>query len=173
MNGMACWFENRDHIIRNTFAANHREGLSVLGASGPLIERNVFWNHTQAVYQGNISDPSPNAQASEMLRLHENLFWHNPIPVVSSLATDPEPSPQPVPIPLASFPGNLEVDPGFRDPDRGDFALLGEGNAMKSGAGSFAPLPQASSWPLQPQEEAIIPTGDTRDSRQWKRPEPS
>ena len=27
-----------------------------------------------------------------------------------------------------------------------------------------------SPWPLQPEEKAIIPDGDTRDSRQWKRP---
>ena len=52
----------------------------------------------------------------------------------------------------------------------GDFALLPDGAARRGDAGAPVTLQPTSAWPLQPEEQAIIPTGDTRDSRQWKRP---
>ena len=48
MNGMSCWFENRDGITNNTFAANRREGLSVLGASSPASSETFSGNIRRA-----------------------------------------------------------------------------------------------------------------------------
>ena len=121
MNGMSCWFANRDSISNNTFAANLREGLSVLGASSPRIERNIFWQNPQGIYQGNIGSEAATAQASAPLHLQTNLFWTNTAHIASTLGT----------------PRALRPD---------------------------------SPWPLQPEEQAIIPESDTRDSRQWQRP---
>lgn len=170
MNGMSCWFANRDGLTNNTFAANLREGLSVLGVAAPAVERNVFWQHPQAIYQGHIGDPSPQARASAPLQLRENLFWTNATDVVSAIGQAPGDTNPPPAIPLASFPGNLEREPGFRDAAGGDFRLLPEGGATALRAGATVALPLTSPWPLQPEEAAIVPDEATRDSRAWKRP---
>jgi hypothetical protein len=120
--------------------------------------------------QGNINAQSPAAKVSEALRLRDNLFWTNPVPVASSLGLPPGDTNAPVPVPLMTFPGNREADPGLRDAASGDFALLPDGAARNGDAGAPVTLQPTSPWPLQPEEQAIIPTGDTRDSRAWKRP---
>jgi hypothetical protein len=169
MNGMSCWFENRDGITNNTFAANLREGLSVLGASSPGIERNIIWKHPQGIVQGNIGDSSPSANAAAPLRLQRNLFSANEVNLASALNLAPGDTNGPVSIPVETFPGNVEADPGFRDAAKGDFSLLPNGAAAALGNGAQSALQPISPWPLQPEEQAIIPEGETRDSRQWKR----
>jgi hypothetical protein len=169
MNGMSCWFENRDGITNNTFAANRREGLSVLGASAPGIERNVFWQNPQGIQQGNIGDNSPSAKAAAPLRLQHNLFWANEVNIASALDLPSDDTNGPAPISLAAFPGNVEANPGFRDAANGDFSLLPNGAAATLGHGAQSARQPISPWPLQPEEQAIIPEGDIRDSRQWKR----
>ena len=54
MNGMSCWTENHDVILRNTFHGNLREGLAVLGGSEPEITYNIFSAHPVALLQGPI-----------------------------------------------------------------------------------------------------------------------
>jgi tRNA A-37 threonylcarbamoyl transferase component Bud32 len=170
MNGMSCWFANRDGLTNNTFAGNRREGLSVLGASAPEIERNIFWQHPLAIHQGHIGDPSSQARASAPLRLRGNLFWTNAIHVASAIGQASGDTNPPPAISLASFPGNVEREPAFRDASGGDFRLLPEGGATVLGAGAPSALLPASPWPLQPEEAAMVPDGDTRDSRAWQRP---
>ena len=170
MNGMSCWFENRDHIEGNTFAGNLREGLSVLGASIPRIERNIFWQNPRGILQGNIGGNPPGAKASAPLRLQENLFWTNEINIASALGLPPGDTSGPAPVSLETFPGNFQTDPGFQDGASGDFALLPDGVAGSSSRGAPSALDPTSPWPMQPEEQAIIPVGDTRDSRQWRRP---
>jgi hypothetical protein len=168
MTGMSCWYENHDRISGNTFAANLREGLSVLGASEPVIEQNIFWQNPQGVQQGNISGDGSSPLGT--LQLRDNLFWMNAVNVEAFAPLLAAGTNGISRLSLADFPGNREADPGFRNVARGDFSLLADGTAAKSGIGANAVLPVASFWPLQPEEKAIIPDGDTRDSRQWKRP---
>jgi hypothetical protein len=171
MNGISCWFDNRDSIAKNTFAANLREGLSVLGASSPRIERNIFWQNPQGIYQGNIGGETANTKASSPLELHTNLFWTNTVHIASTLGSTPvTDASTPPSLPLARFPGNVELDPGFRNPATGDFSLSSQGRAATAGVGAPRALRPDSPWPLQPEEQAIIPESDTRDSRQWQRP---
>ncbi len=169
MNGMSCWFANRDRITNNTFAANRREGLSVLGASEPVIERNIFWGNPQGIQQGNVNSKSANAMASSKLQLRENWFWTNDVNIVSSVGRPPGDTNAPAKASLVDFPGNREADPGFRDAAGGDFTLLPDGPTAKAAVGALNSLTPASPWPLQAEEKAIIPDGDTRDSRRWKR----
>jgi len=168
MNGMSCWFENRDRIENNTFAGNVREGLSVLGASEPVIERNIFWANPQGILQGSINSKSPKAQALGKLLLRECLFWTNGVNIASSAGQPPGDTNAPAQLPLTDFAGNLEVDPGFNNAAHGDFTLLPEGAATRAGIGAPTVLQLKRPWPLQVEEKAIIPDGDTRDSRQWK-----
>jgi len=170
MNGMSCSFENRDHITNNTFAANRREGLSVLGASVPDIARNIFWQNPQGIQQGSIGSEPATAKAVTTLQLRENLFWANETNLISSAGRKEGDTNTPVKLSLGNFPGNREADPGFRNAESGDFTALSAGVAAKAGAGAMQALPTASPWPLQPEEQAIIPDGETRDSQQWKRP---
>ncbi len=169
MNGMSCWFENRDRIVNNTFASNSREGLAVLGASEPVIERNIFWANPQGILQGSINSKSPKAQALGKLLLRECLFWTNGVNIASSAGQPPGDTNAPAQLPLTDFAGNLEVDPGFNNAAHGDFTLLPEGAATRAGIGAPTVLQLKRPWPLQVEEKAIIPDGDTRDSRQWKR----
>jgi hypothetical protein len=60
-------------------------------------------------------------------------------------------------------------DPQFTDAVGDDFQLKLNSFARRDGIGAADPIPFASPWPLQPEEQAIIPDGETRDSRQWKR----
>ncbi len=171
MNGMSCWFANRDSISNNTFAANLREGLSVLGTSAPLIARNIFWQNPQGIYQGNIGGEAANAKASAPLQLQTNLFWTNTVHIASTLGATVNDASAPPSLPLEHFPGNVELDPGFRDSAVGDFSLpLQTPAAATAGIGAPRALQPNSPFPLQPEESAIIPESDTRDSRQWKRP---
>ncbi|MCZ7639071.1 MAG: hypothetical protein M5U12_25290 [Verrucomicrobia bacterium] len=101
--------------------------------------------------------------------MRENLFWTNATHVVSAIGQAPGDTNPPPAIPLTNFPGNVECEPGFRDAAGGDFRLLPEGAAAR-GAGATVALPLTSPWPLQPEEAAIVPDEDTRDSRAWKRP---
>ena len=170
MNGVSCWFENRDRIASNTFAANLREGLSVLGAAEPVIERNIFWQNPQGILRADIRNNSASAKAAGKLQLRENVFWTNGVHIAATAGQLPGDAMAPASLPLADFPGNQEIAPGFRDSAGGDFSLPAESDAAKAGVGAPTALRPSSPWPLQPEEKAIIPDGNTRDSRQWKRP---
>jgi hypothetical protein len=169
MNGMSCWFENRDGITNNTFAANRREGLSVLGASNPASSGTSSGNTRRALCRVTSVTIRRRRRAAAPLRLQNNLFWANEVNIASALNIAPGDTNGPVSISIETFPGNVEADPGFRDAANGDFSLLPNGAAATLGNGAQSALQPISPWPLQPEEQAIIPEGDTRDSRQWKR----
>lgn len=169
MGGMSCWFNNHDLITGNTFVANLREGLSVLGSSQPSIAGNVFASEKVGITQGRIGDKSPSATNLVALRLERNLFWDN---ATNLLAVSPDdPSLKPVRTPLPGDSHSVFADPQFVDPEGGDFSL-----AERSPARALSTLVRARSldcaspFPLQPEELAIIPDTDTRDSRAWKKP---
>ena len=171
MNGMSCWFENQDRIENNTFAANLREGLSILGASKPAVSRNIFWQNLTGIQQSNISGKSATAQVSGKMQLRENAFWTNRINLASSVGQSPGDTNAPATLTLTDFAGNLETDPGFGNPGPGYFLVSSASSLAKAGIGASNPPSAASPWALQPEEMAIIPDADTRDSRQWKRPD--
>jgi len=62
------------------------------------------------------------------------------------------------------------ADPQFTDAAQFDFKLSSDSLPRRDGIGAADPISFASPWQIQPEELAIIPDGDTRDSRQWKRP---
>lgn len=169
MNGMSGWFENRDRLDHNTFAANQREGLAILGASQPILERNVFWGHPHAVFQGPIAGDAATAKTTGKLLLTANVFWTNAVNLAVPAAKPADGQPSTESLPLADFPSNREVDPGFADPARGDFTRPEVAASAAPEAGATTPLSLASPWPLQAEELAIIPPGETRDYQHWRR----
>jgi predicted Ser/Thr protein kinase len=167
MNGLSAWFNNRDAIHNNTFAANLREGLAIVGASEPTLRQNIFWSNPVGISIGDVNDSSASARASGRLNLRDSVFWTNGVSIVfngAAAANDPSLTNR---FTLGNFAGCQEKDPEFRDPARGDFSVR-SGSAHDAGASQ--PLALQSPWPLQPEEKAIIPETDTRDSRAWRRP---
>ena len=77
MDGMSCWPGNGDTIEENTFVENLREGIAVLGSASPALRRNIFCEHSQAIFVGRSGGGAPGATAPSGLTLEGNLFWHN------------------------------------------------------------------------------------------------
>jgi len=64
----------------------------------------------------------------------------------------------------------LTIDLRFVAPQAKGFSLKADSPARQKGIGAAEPISFAGPWPLQPEELAIIPQGDTRDYRQWRDP---
>lgn len=150
--GVSCWANNGDTIENNTFASNGREGLSIKRKCRTTIRRNIFFGHSKAVIF------SSGDGVTDGCRLEKNVFWENEAAVVG----------------MEVKPGTnkeiISVDPLFVDVSEKDFSLAQESPALKKGIGVAVPIAFSSPWALQPEEKAIIPDGDTRDSRKWKKP---
>jgi len=166
MVGMSCWFQNRDTIEGNTFAGNKRSGLEILGASKPIVKKNIFFSDPNGVQRANIGSNSAFAVSDGIVTLEKNLFWNNEHNAVRRLAktnTTEE-------ITLEKQMGNVEMNPMFMGTSSNDFSLTADSPARRLGIGVAEPIEVDSPWPLQPEEAAIIPDGQTRDYRRWKTP---
>ena len=166
MNGMSCWFRNSDRIEGNTFVGNLREGLSVLGASAPVVRRNIFHGSPVAIVRGPIRGKDDGAELTGLPAFGENLFAGNErVCVVHGPEWGEGEERQ-----LEDATGSVRYEPQFRDADARDFGLAAGSPARAAGIGVADPIPFESPWPLLAEEKAIIPDGETRDSRQWKKP---
>ncbi|MBN1359079.1 MAG: carboxypeptidase regulatory-like domain-containing protein [Sedimentisphaerales bacterium] len=164
MCGLSCWFRNEDLVVRNTFAQNERSGLEILGASQPAVRVNIFYANPVAISGGNIADDSPHAKAGDPVLPQGCLFWANDEEM--QWRRDPNAAGT---IVLDGRSETRRVDPQFVSVEAKDFSLQADSPARQSSIGASDLIPFASRWPLQPEETAIIPGGDTRDYRQWKR----
>jgi hypothetical protein len=168
MNGMSCWYDNHDQISGNTFIANHREALSILGASSPTLQNNIFHSHPVALYQGFIQSRNASTQTLGSPEIRQNLFWINATNWVRG-STPSAHQPSSLERVTLDESNHLTMEPGWRDPDHQNFSLLPNGAAAQAGAGALQPIPLVSPWPLQAAESDILPDGPSRDSRRWKR----
>ncbi|MBN1126495.1 MAG: right-handed parallel beta-helix repeat-containing protein [Sedimentisphaerales bacterium] len=169
MAGMSCWFNNRDVIEGNTFVGNERSGLEILGTSDPLVQGNIFYDNPVGITLGNIAGQGESRISNGTVNLSNNVFWQNDRNVEWSRPGEDGQAVVEEIIP-SQQEGNLEVDPGFVNPMARDFSLPADSEARSISAGTVEPLPFTNPWPLQAEEQAIIPTGDTRGSRQWTPP---
>jgi len=163
MCGISCWFQNADTIEGNTFVENKRSALEILGASAPAVCRNIFCSHPTGVFLGNIGSESRFAQSDGTVALNANLFWANERNV--AWRRDPDTTETIAP---GQETHTLQIDPQFAAATTKDFSLVAGSAARQKDIGVADPIPLASPWPLQPEERAIIPDGETRDSRQWR-----
>jgi len=163
MCGMSCWFQNKDRIEGNTFVSNKEAGLAIAGASKPLVYRNIFSTHPVAISLGNIGEDSPFAKSDGNVALQGNLLWGNEQDLQFRRDANTTEA-----LAIGEDTGTLRVDPGFAAPGARDFPLRADSPARPKGIGAVSLIPVDSPWPLQPEELAIIPKGDTRDSRQWR-----
>ena len=163
MCGISCWFQNADTIEGNTFVENKRSGLEILGVSKPTVRRNIFYANPTGVFLGNIGSESRFAQSDGTVALDTNLFWTNE----NDVAWRPDANTVETITP-GDETHTLQTDPQFAAAATKDFSLAADSVARQKNIGVADPIPLASPWPLQPEERAIIPEGDTRDSRQWR-----
>jgi HEAT repeat protein len=155
MSGVSCWFDNQDLIEGNTFAANKREALAVLGASKPKVRGNIFWQNPTAVSEGKINNDAKDAKGAALLE--NNVFWMNEKNRPDGEKDD-----------LPTESKSILADPGFANVEKNDFGLT-DSVAKKAGAGVLQPLALTSPWPLLPEEKLLIPDGPSRDSNAWKK----
>ena len=170
MVGMSCWFQNRDTIEGNTFAGNKRSGLEVLGASKPIVQRNIFFSEPNGVLCSDIGSDSAFAVSDGIVTLEKNLFWNNKHKAVRRRAKAADSESTLEEIALDKRAGNVEINPMFANAVRKDFSLMADSPARRLGIGVAEPIEFESPWPIQPEEAAIIPDGQTRDYRKWKKP---
>lgn len=168
MDGISCWFANRDMIEGNTFAANLREGIAVLGDSAPLLRGNIFYSQPEAVSCSPIT--GNNSRAAGTPRLENNFFWKNEKNTVRNLPGKDDKTWTKEETALDAKAGNKIADPLFVNGAQFDFVLAADSTARAAGIGVAQPLALASPWTLQPEEKTIIPDGETRDFNAWKRP---
>ena len=170
MAGIGCWFHNRDTIEGNTFARNKRAGLEVLGASSPVIRRNVFFASPTAIGTSDIGDDDdeePGRAYEGPVAVEQNVFWQNEQngfwgpraerPEAGTAGAQ-DSSPEKEAARLAKAGGNLLADPKFVDTAAGNYTLAPDSPArvLKAGADPVPGLDTA--WSVQPEEEAILAT---------------
>lgn len=168
MNGISCWFHNRDTIERNTFAANQRETIAILGASEPQIQHNVLFDSPIGVQVSFIGGSGPMYEHSGTRHVNHNWFWQTEQDfVIATRDPNSDEAAQRTVAAADEGEGNVEAEPGFGD----DYSLQDDSAAGMAGVGAVDVPELASPWPLQPEEEAIIPETETRDYKAWRRPE--
>jgi nitrous oxidase accessory protein NosD len=172
MDGMSCWPGNGDTIEENSFVENLREGIAVLGSAAPALRRNIFWGHSQAIFVGRSGGGAPGAAAPSGLTLDGNLFWHNASNWVLAKQAEAPTKFSTMQAGENSLPEStrsVAADPGFRNAAGQDFSLATESPARREGIGANGLPAMASPWPLQPEEQGMIPEGKSREARWWRK----
>ena len=170
MTGMSCWFRNGDAIEGNTFIGNERSGLEILGKSKPAVHRTIFSANPIGISRGNIGSDSPDAKLDGRVTLEHNVFWNNGQNITRPRPKTDDSESTTENMPLDEKRGNIEKDPLYTDLLRKDFSLKSDSPARRAGIGAADPITLFGPWPMQPEEIAIVPDGDSRDSRKWKIP---
>ncbi len=168
IGGISCSYGSRPVVEGNTFANNKESGLRIFNTAKPIVRKNIFVGNPTAVFCGNFGGDEPSVWFDGVVTLENNLFWdYERKAVWQHLATEDQEL-KVEDISLGKETGNIEFDPLFADLQGKDFSLRANSPALVSGIGVSEPLAFYSPWPLQDEELAIIPDGDTRDWRLWK-----
>ncbi len=146
MDAISCWEEDADTVEENVVVGNLREGIAVLGNAHPTLSRNVIVSNPIGIEGGAIANAKVGGEPHP--QIVANLFSNNQEDIKIMDKT------------VALEGENKQADPQFTNSGQLDF----------SRPGAAMPIAFASPWPIQPEETAIIPDTDTRDSRQWKLP---
>jgi len=74
LSGISCWYRNHDHVVGNTFREDPAAALSILGASAPLVERNLVVDGKVGVRWGSIGEKGPDTESAGEGTVRDNLF---------------------------------------------------------------------------------------------------
>jgi hypothetical protein len=154
MGSISCWFESRDRIVRNIIADDGREGLAVLGLSSPLVRGNIFVG--QGIRQGQIGGDRLTAKSYGTPRIERNVFWKVAVPYQRC----GEPA-ETLPLPE----GNRTEDPMLG----ANYGLPADSKLRDGQIGPEVNPVFESPYPIQPEEQAIMPDSESRDFKLWKK----
>ncbi|MEO5914652.1 MAG: protein kinase [Luteolibacter sp.] len=158
MGSLSCWFESRDLIERNIFADDLREAVMLCGMVSPTIRGNIFVG--KGIVQGLASGDRLTAKTYGSPVVERNVFWNAGTPWTRwRLGKDP--AQEAVELPE----GNAVEDPSFGE----GYVLPNDSPLPGRKIGPEKVLSFEGPYPIQPEETAIIPDGETRDSKAWKR----
>lgn len=163
-SGISCWFQNADTIESNTFIGDRSsdqkggisQGMQVLGASQPTIQKNLFVTCTNAIFLGDIGSDGPFSKSTCHVDLVENVFWDNE----RNLAGNDAETKQPQSLPLAA--GNNRQQPEFTNPTDFDFSLKEDSPLSKAGIGAQRIALFKSPWPERSEEQRAKNAVDKR-----------
>ncbi|MEK7953472.1 pectinesterase family protein [Luteolibacter soli] len=153
ISGISCWNESTDKIERNLFMDNKRVSLSLCGKVSPQVTGNIFSTSERGIAQSLLNEDRISAKSYGSPMVQRNVFWNTRQPWREGANAVPLPE------------GNHIEDPRLGN----DHALPVDSPLPALGIGPEARSPNVT-FPIQPEEIAIIPDGDTRDSNAWKRP---
>ena len=171
-NDLAGYPSNKDTISGNTFVLNNvdyeNSGIVVIGDSRPTIERNIFFNMPCGVSLWREGDKkSPDYGKLPSADIRRNVFWQVADPIRRSAEEPTEQQPWEA-VPLEAQMECEVVDPGFVDAEKEDYALSAGSALREKKIGVADPVKGESPFPLQEEEIAIIPEGETREYDKWK-----
>ena len=167
--GGSSWQGNRSRFFNKTFANNGSCGIISISSGRPIIKRNIFYGHDNALQSSFSSGMDPKtAKSGDFEVAGKNLYYQNGTNWAYFSANPEDPKIGRVkiltPKPVVSY------DPGFVNPNGDDFRLRQDSRARREGFGAVGFTSLASPFPLQPEEKAIIPNGDSWDFSKWKKP---
>ena len=143
-------------IEGNTFVSERSLGVSLGEQSPAKIRSNLFANLPTGLTIHHSDGRGGAVPPNEQPEVTANYFWENKVALQVGKESAPVPK------------GNFMADPSFRGAAKSDFTMDVNSAVRTAKAGAADPLGPASPWPLLAEEKAIIPDGDTRDSRSWK-----
>jgi hypothetical protein len=155
MGSISCWFESRDRIVRNVIADDGREAIAVLGLSSPLVRGNIFVG--QGIRQGQVGDDRLSAKSYGTPLIERNVFWKVAVPYQRGF----QPA-ETLPLPEGN---RTEEDPMLG----AGYGLPADSKLRDEQIGPEVNPVFESPFPLQPEEKAIIPDGESRDFNGWKK----
>lgn len=158
---------SRGQFEGNSFIDN-QIAIGMRDFAKPILLRNLFAGNAKAVICYAKADCS-----EKFSGMKDNLFWNNKQELVASIRNTATNAPDEVTIAMKPETDSVYQDPLFTHPEIKDFALKDSSPARAKNIGVAKPLSFESPWPLQAEEQAIIPDGDSRQEKLWKRTTPN
>jgi len=150
--GISCWHDSHDRIERNLFAANPLESIFLTDGAVPQIRGNIFSG--TGIHQ----QPERGSSTYSLPVVERNVFWGMTRPWERWTETGR---------------ASVKLPEGNRmeDPKLGPSHTLPSNSPLRAaGIGPETSPLYHTSFPIQLEEKTIIPDGDTRDPKSWKRP---
>jgi parallel beta-helix repeat protein len=155
MSDVSCWLDARDLIEQNWFVNSKREAVAILGASAPVVRKNVFYGCKTALMASGIADgKGPQSQCAGGGAIEDNALCN-----VGTKFQKPSADGKGV-VDAALPEGNKTIDMRFDGEKR---PLTRESFGRQAAADGAKPLTFESPWPARPEEAATAPKPEPED----------
>lgn len=156
------WHPGGDRFLNNTVVVTDGTGLFAINDANPRVVGNVFHGCATAL-QGSFSSAAKAGAPTGRFDLGGNWFSVNRTNYVRYAANGG--------LELPALAASVRHgDPGFIDAARGDYRLRSDGPARMAGMGATLNAAPRSRFPLQPEEQVVIPENGLWDFNHWRLP---